>query len=203
MSNISNKKLFVHIPRTGGSGLILACAGRKHFELHGHANHAPGYVWLKDRDDLGKYYSFTVVRNPYERLVSAYHALRQPNKFHSSWDRWDASRYVFYGDGLRDFVLGGPLRRAVAEEQRHFLPQWRWVCDDRGNVLVNYVLKYEHQWESPGFLELITGTSYRDMGVVNASKHGRWQDMFDGEMLQLVEVLYREDFEKFNYEVAT
>lgn len=101
----SRRYLFIHIPKTGGTALALALEARvraddvlagdtpKALKRRGRlkAQHTAGRLWkhstLADLaglvpDDLSDIFVLTLVRNPWDRMVSYYHWLRGQNFAH-------------------------------------------------------------------------------------------------------------------------
>lgn len=100
------KYIFIHIPKTGGTAMALALEGRamkddimlgdtpKAKKRRGRVKdiETTGRLWkhsnlediggLVDPDRIGDYFVFTLVRNPWDRMVSYYHWLGMQNFEH-------------------------------------------------------------------------------------------------------------------------
>ena len=108
---------FIHIPRTGGTSLASSfptgCAVYLGHDLRSvHYTH-PSAV-CTDAD-----FTFTIVRDPFERLVSSFRFLAKGG--FSDADRADAERLGIADGGFQDFIVH---RLAdAASWQIHFRPQ--------------------------------------------------------------------------------
>jgi hypothetical protein len=63
--------IFIHIPKAAGTSIATAIYGKR----IGHFTYHEFRYFIKD--DFNKYPIFTVLRNPYERLISAYNFAKQ------------------------------------------------------------------------------------------------------------------------------
>ena len=112
--------IFVHIPKCAGMSVAQSLFGRY---VTGHMP-LRTYRYIYSSRELSAYYKFTFVRNPYDRLVSAFHFMQQGG-MHETDRRW-ASEHV---QGYRDFeafVLHG-LPRPEVRRYFHFTPQLDFV----------------------------------------------------------------------------
>jgi len=166
--------IFVHIPKTGGTSLALALEGRamrddillgdtpKARRRRGKVQGAParGRLWkhstladidgLVSRDEIASMFCFTLVRNPWDRVVSYYHWLRDQGFEHPAVAR---ARALDFSDFLND--------ETVAQSLRHW-PAAAYMRDAGGAERGNLFIRLEHfdedaapLWDHLGFrLEL-------------------------------------------------
>ena len=77
------KKLFVHIPKTGGTSILNSIDQSMWNKSH-HAGHDPYFI-LQKQNDLRDVFSFCVVRNPYTRTFSYYNHFKRVNNYECSF----------------------------------------------------------------------------------------------------------------------
>jgi hypothetical protein len=139
--------VFVHIPKAAGQSIEqvflnlhgLDWQSRSALLLRANSDpelgpprlahlHAADYVrcGYLSQEQFSDYFSFTVVRNPWDRMVSLYHYLG----FHRRCS------FSFFVQALFHQYLAGPLRWFVG-------PQFEFVCDEQKRLLVKRVLKFE------------------------------------------------------------
>lgn len=126
--------IFVHIPKAAGISVSRALFGC-----------GVGLKTVSDyrrifADDFWRYFKFTVVRNPFSRVVSAYEFLKRGG--HPAWpdDRRYCDEVLSEYKGFEDFILE-ELDQAV-EEQVHFRPQVNFLTLDE-ELAVDYVAQLE------------------------------------------------------------
>lgn len=150
------------------------------------------------RDDPGKWqqlrktelpaierrFIFTIIRNPYARMVSAFFALQQySGRFAGlTFARFVKTRFADQGPGI----------------DKHFAPQHPNVFLD-GRVFVDFVARMERigrMWRH--IAEAI------DCGTMlphkNRSAHGHYSTYYDDDCVDIVSEAYRRDIKSFNYE---
>jgi hypothetical protein len=111
-----HKLAFIHIPKTGGKSIREALRNDDPDAHHVGKWHIAATT-AKEMVDWDDYKSFAVVRNPWERVVSAY--------TFAAKDRMDLE--AFLNSQWPDYLQ----------------PQMHWLVDHEGNVIVNCVCRYE------------------------------------------------------------
>ncbi|HEX6866909.1 MAG TPA: sulfotransferase family 2 domain-containing protein [Caulobacteraceae bacterium] len=116
------RAIFIHIPKTAGTSLAKALSMRR--------GHIPAARYrAADPARFDRYFKFCFVRNPFDRLHSAYNYLRQhaDKTGHQDYD-W-AREHLGPYDSFEDFVLAlrKPSVRAGVLRYNHFRPQHHWV----------------------------------------------------------------------------
>ena len=117
--NISLLKscLFVHIPKCAGN-TIKSCVGDLNQDSHAMAKEIPKEVF-------DTFYSFSFVRSPWERCLSAYHYLAKGGSRNIN-DFIDREKFIINYSNFHDFLTKGGLDIAVSN-QIHFTPQIRFL----------------------------------------------------------------------------
>jgi hypothetical protein len=183
--------LFVHVPKCGGSS-VEAQIGT----FHGHRSAA--YFTKADPALFDSVWKAALVRNPFDRLVSGFHYLK--NHTTAPRDQEWARRTL---RGIDDF--SGFLRALEDAAFRtrvlcwlHFLPQWFYVCDRDGRILVDHVGRLE---AFDAFAEEVEARVGTRIGGVRekVSKRGDYRDYFDERTAGIVQGMYARDFEIFGY----
>lgn len=184
------RSIFVHTPKAAGTSVALSIFG----ELPYHYT-AEDYIAIFGRKTFHSYFSFTFVRNPWDRVYSAYRYLHG-----GGWDEKDrewASQFIAPYASFREFILKG-LRKRDVQNFMHFRPQVEFVCNWRSKVLVNYVGYFETISED--FEKIVERIGIEaSLGVKNRSTDGEYQTAFDSECLKVVGRVYAKDIATFGY----
>lgn len=112
---LNSKLLFIHIPKTAGCS--IASAFNCNNSYHTKASDIPELFF-------SKYYSFTFVRDPIDRCISAFYYLMKNGM--NQQDSSDSNKYVKTFPTFSAFVMDGGLEAAL-NEQIHFIPQYKFL----------------------------------------------------------------------------
>ena len=134
---------------------------------------------------------FTIVRNPFDRLVSEYH-YRQSG---------DARIISVVGKTFLEFARELDKRweeiRGSSQTARcHFIPQVDFICDPSGNSLVK-ILRFE---DRPSVSEFLVSLGASDIQHANRSVRSGYRSYYDDESRGIVEKRYAQDFDFLGYE---
>ncbi|MCV3376266.1 sulfotransferase family protein, partial [Campylobacter sp. IFREMER_LSEM_CL2151] len=191
------KCVFIHVPKVAGSSIERVIYQTDRW-LVGHVK-ASDYVKL-DRNKFESYFSFGFVRNPYDRVVSAYHYLRSGggNLVDETWAKENIYKY----NSFEEFVLNlqNNDERIKILSWMHFVPQYKYLCDNDKNILVSFIGKFEKLDED--FKKILNILNRKDSLVhVNKSKHYAYKDYYNYETYKIIREIYKNDFEIFDYDL--
>ena len=182
--------IFVHIPKTAGISVAESLFGYLPFHYT-----TLDYKVIFGTKTFREYFKFAFVRNPWDRLFSAYRFLAG-----GGWnekDRLWAERNIAPYGGFNEFVEGW-LTPETAETMIHFRPQWTFVCDKRRALELDYL----------GYLETIDADFAHVAGLLgieaslqhkNASKKADYRSHYGDGARAVVEKVYGYDIELFGY----
>ncbi|MBN2476895.1 MAG: sulfotransferase family 2 domain-containing protein [Pirellulales bacterium] len=182
--------VFFHVPRTGGSSIAsLGWWDRwtGHFPRAAEAPPGDGY------------YRFAFVRDPWDRFVSLYHYFAAMTPAHR-WYRPNArlatavQRVGSFAEFCRRFDTW-PHR-----DHFHFWPQYRWITDDDGSRLVDFVGRFERLPDDFSHVCRQVGADCVPLPRHNRSPHGPYRQYYDEQSWQIVGDRYRRDVRMFQYD---
>ena len=177
--------IFVHIPKTGGTALSLALEARamkddiligdtpKAMRRRGRLKGVPtkGRLWkhstladidgLISLDELDDLFLFTLVRNPWDRMVSYYHWLQAQNFDHPAVEL--AKSLTFDA-----FLMHPQTRASVAAS-----PFGSYLRDATGQERKAHFVRLEHLTEDLAPVEAHLGFALSDIPRANASDRQR------------------------------
>lgn len=142
---------------------------------------------------FNEYFKFTMVRNPWDRVISQY-------------------LYLQKRKDLREF-LGVPrhvsfveyLKRIQEKPHVHWSPQTNFFLDNNGEVMVDYIARYEDYRSEVLFIlkriGLVREGDHDSVEIphVNRSVRKPYWRYFSSETREMVAEIYRSDIEYFDY----
>jgi len=173
--------LFIHIPKTAGSSIFNKIYSK---DLDTWNRTSPrsheSYSSLKNNNKIDdSVFSFSVVRNPYNRTYSCFNQFNKTNKTTIS--------FIEYLKNIKNnnISLITPLLH---------LPQRDYVIDELGNISIKKIYRFENLKE----LESDLGWNLGFDNVGNYMIESYNKDYTD-EAINLVQELYDSDFIHFGY----
>lgn len=185
--------IFIHIPRAAGTSIANEVIGRR----AGHLT-ATEIKRQMGEDLYNTMFSFSVVRNPYDRLVSAYYYAKNRGGEHGGiTPNRDYKRPSF--STFERFILEWLPGRNIHALDYVFQPQYQFVFE-RDVLQVDYLGKLENLDE----VEKVVGENLKRtirFNRYNQSKRGKdFAKYYNEPMRQVVQDIYMQDFKKLGYE---
>lgn len=191
MINHEHKFLFLHLPKTGGTSI------NKFFNDKFNNNERDfGHPYLSDYkcNNFDDYFKFTIVRNPYDRLVSAFFYMKEYSKFQSDinfrkkWKLEDDTFESFVKEKLPIIIANKDTR------PRHFKPQVEF-----GTTGLDYIGSFNTMQDDMNIICDKIGIERQDLPHVNSSNHKSYTEYYNEELLDIVKTLYFNDFNNYDY----
>lgn len=196
MINHKYKLIFIHIPRTGGTSIEKALCGKDWFNIHAPSKHLNAYSAKKIYSEYwDKYFKFTFVRNPWDRMVSM---LKYGNFYGvgMSSDKICMKNYLTYFESIEydkrffnlkqfeDFQkLDNSVYRNIIGEEMDFIGRFENLQEDYNEICKQCNIKENK-------LPLME----------NSPERLHYREYYDQENKNLVAEKYKLDIKMFNYE---
>jgi hypothetical protein len=193
--------IFTHVPKVAGKS-IRVLFGLPEFQRDYVPNGQNiefgfGHKRLLDFANeryFAPYFKFAFVRNPFDRIVSAYFYL-DGGGCNSDDEKFRRDNLTPYKGNFAAFVEDLP--RLV--NGPHFQPQVAWLCDDQGKLLPDFVGRYESLERDVLVITKTLALPHRQLPLMNASKHKPYRAYYDEATKRRVAQAYGDDLELFAY----
>jgi hypothetical protein len=186
------KTIFVHIPKCAGISVCKTLFGN----LGGGHNSLEQYTYIFSPKELSSYFKFTFVRNPWDRLVSAYHFLQKGGI--SNEDRRFYEKYLTKYKDFDDFVLNWVNKENIMLGQ-HFRPQLYYIKDKRNKVSIDFIGKFENIEKDFKHVCEKLGVPSISLTKTNESVRKNYQQYYTDETASIVANVYKQDIKELGY----
>ena len=159
--------------------------------------HIPANVLLKHfGTNYSHNFSFSVVRNPYDLVISWYNEHRKP-------------RYERHVRNVYNVDFNTWLTRGCPTHWTHLgfnpLHQYKWVCNDKDEIIVNYLIKLEAYNAGVEKVYEEIKKYLRNDVTIDTIKQTRKNESVNNIQLtesqkQMIFKIFKKDFEIFDYE---
>ena len=179
---VSEKRKFIYMKptKTAGTSLLRYVLEHENLDVF-HQKDQPKEFnhWLKNLtdSDLSDYYIFSVVRNPWDRLVSV------------------AS---YFNIKVKDFLLNSNSFRQDSKIHQHSLPQFYYSYNN-GKCFVDMICRFESFQEDINLVFDQIGINRKQLPVKKKSKHKHYSYYFGRKEIEAVKYLVEKDVDYFGY----
>ena len=191
---LDSKTLFVHIPKTAGIAIGHAVYGR---HTGNHTTFAE-YQLAFSKSECASFFSFTFVRNPWDRLLSAYTFMKAGgrNDGDRAWSEKHLSSFLSFNEFVQKWVTHDNVHKGI-----HFKPQFEFITlPGSDQIRVDFVGRYEQlqeDWENLS-RHLKTKGELKPINQT-AGKTRDYRDMYTTETKEIVANVYAKDIALFGY----
>ena len=198
-----SKKLdlvFIHIPKNAGTSIIEAMIEKDNTVKHGH------YNWRLYSGSNPKY-SFSIVRNPWDRVYSCYRYAKMEKSFwHGKGSKWGThpDYKICNQFNFKDIIKMLYNNRALLDlpEDKRPLFHYNWSYQynfiyNGNRVETKNIFRYENMSKVEKYLE---DNFQINLPKLNVSRgKNNYTEQYDDEMIDLVSKIYSKDIELFDY----
>ena len=184
------KIIFIHIPKNSGR-YIRNCIKNKYKVLmsfwdvgqidRAHIPYSLRQVFVKNPND---YRYITFVRNPYDRFISAF-KYKYPNAPNQQMNYF-----------IKNILTGFVFDKFFNPKIIHFFPQYLFLTDEDNN------LNQQHKKIEVKKLENCDNFDLFPMPNFKLKKYN-YKDYLNSESVEIINRIYKLDFESFNYPIIT
>jgi hypothetical protein len=187
-----HKCIFIHVPKCAGMSVSVSLFG----EFLGHRT-LETYRLLFRPQEFESYFKFAIVRNPWDRLVSAFLFMKSGGR--TAEDReWAARNLAAYTD-FESFVKGWVSIKNI-RRYLHFHPQVDFICSRNGKSGLNFTGRYESLEEDYALIRNRLGIKADLLKLnVNRSGSGDYMKYYTAETMHIVGNVYAEDVRLLGY----
>ena len=185
----AHRCIFVHIPKTAGTSVARAL-----FKAESRHVRCVEYEKANPRK-FRQYFKFSFVRNPWDRLHSAYHFLKNggSNEDDRAWAQTHLGRFGTFEQFVQEWVNPANVGSWV-----HFRPQLDFITDAEGRVAMDYLGRLENIDADFESISRSIGIS-ASLPKLNRVDKEPFTSAYTPEMIAIVRDAYMKDIEALGY----
>ena len=185
--------IFVHIPKCAGISVVKSLFGD--FDC-GHTS-LLRYQIMFAPEEFRRYFKFTFVRNPFDRLVSAYFFMQKGglNEKDRRWAQRKLARFDSFEAFVKNWVTPFNVERAL-----HFRPQTRFICLGRRPPALDFVGYLENIQADFALVAQKLGIQARLVEANrNTTRERDYRPYYTDETREIVARVYAKDLQVLGY----
>lgn len=198
MVSDTKRCIFIHIPKCAGTSVNRELS----LDSVGFSGHSPLSAHLKYLK-LG-YFSFTFVRNPYDRTASAYRYFRKLKAGHRWYkrnkiisDAANSMTFLEFVNHITDFQKLMRREEGSFESGIHLQPFSYFL--DTPAFPIDYVGRFENIQHDYFNILCRLGFPLKRLPKTNSTHQPNYRPLYVEETRNTVYNIYKEDIEQFNY----
>lgn len=182
--------IFIHIQKTAGKSIRHALG------LKGGADHRSAKTLQQELDEniWNNSFKFAYVRNPWDRLVSAYFYRVQGG----NGSMEDRKRAEIYPDTFQVFCEQIHRFQSL-ENESMFICQKDWITDGESNQIIDFVGRVENIQDDFNLICDSLNRAHIELPHINQSTHKSYRDIYNETTRKLVASAYQKDIDYFKY----
>lgn len=182
----NNRYMFIHIPKTGGQSTIQAfksCSSST-LQYRGHLT----ITETLQQINFNNFKSFSIIRNPWGRVVSYYHYISQLSL-------QEKKNYSIPYSTFEEFV-----DFFISDKNIIYRPQIDFLINLDGDIIVDSILRLENVQKDLDKFLLKNGIQEKIiLPKTNTSKHDNYKKYYSDSLVKKVGLYERDIIKKFKY----
>jgi len=189
----------MRMPKVASGSITLALKNKK-AKIITHGIYDPNYLSLTEymKVDTHKKFAFTFVRNPWDRLVSAFFFLNKGGSMPK--DKDDYEKYVKKYNGNFVLFVQEAFKTDEIFNQPHIRPQHLWITDNNGKLVTDFIGKFENLQIDFDYVLKKNWRFKKKLGFQKRGKHPHYKELYTPETSDIVAEVFKKDIELFKYE---
>jgi hypothetical protein len=192
---IEHKFIFVHVPKSAGIAVASSLFG----DIADTHRRIVEYQTMLSKREFDSFFKFTFVRNPWDRVVSAFFYLKKGG-INARDQAWSSKNLASYSDF--DSFVKSWINTKNINSQWHFRPQWQFIClPGKRQPAVDFVGYFENLANDYTYIRKKLGIGVELQNKNAAGNRDRdYRSYYNNETKRIVTDAYSRDIELLGYD---